>query len=64
MKTYPLRREEGSFRGFEIASTWLTLGLVRLLRATPAVADVRRQWFNDDRVVFEFHGKRAVVNEP
>ena len=65
MKTYPIRRENGSVRGFEITSTWLALGpLLRLLRNTPGVTNVRRQWFNDDRIVFELQGKSAVVNEP
>jgi len=65
METYPIRREDGSLRGFEITSTWLTFGpLLRLLRGVPGVTDVRRRWFNDDRVTFRFLGEKAVVNEP
>ena len=64
MTTYPIRNQDGSLRGFEITSWGSTFGLVRLLRAVPGVTDVRRQWFNDDRVVFNFHGREAVVHEP
>lgn len=65
MTTYPIHRPDGSLRGFEITATWLTFGSLRkLLREVPGVAEVRRQWFNDDRIKFMFHGKPAVVNEP
>ena len=30
----------------------------------PGVTEVRRNWFNDDRVSFRFKGQAAVVNEP
>lgn len=65
MTTYPIRRPDGSLRGFEITSTWLILRpLLYLLRAVPGVTDVKRQWFNGDRVKFKFHEREAVVNEP
>ena len=65
MKTYPISRPDGSLCGFEITSCWLIFQpLYRLLRSVPGVTDVRRNWFNDDRVTFKFHGKEAVVNEP
>ncbi len=65
MKTYPITRIDGTLRGFEISSTWLTFRpLFKLLRSVPGVTDVRRNWFNDDRVSFNFHGREAVVNEP
>ena len=65
MKTYPILKSDGSLRGFEITSTWLVLRpLMNLLRAVPGVTDVRRRWFNDNRVTFQFLGKPAVVNEP
>lgn len=65
MTTYPIRRPDGSLRGFEITSAWLTLRpLLKLLRNVPGVTDVERRWFNDDRVTFKFHGREAVVNEP
>jgi len=28
------------------------------------VTDARRQWFNDDRIVFKFYGREVVVHEP
>ena len=65
MKTYPILRPDGSLRGFEITSSWLTFRpLYKLLRSVSGVTDVRRNWFKDDRVLFKFHGKAAVVNEP
>jgi hypothetical protein len=65
MKTWPIRRSDGSLGGFEITSTWVVFWpLFKLLRSVPGVTDVRRNWFNDDRVTFKFYGKHAVVNEP
>ena len=65
MKTYPIVRPNGSIRAFEITSSWLTFRpLFQILRSVPGVTDVRRNWFNDDRVTFKFYGKAAVVNEP
>ena len=65
MKTHPIRRDNGSLRGFEITSTWISFWpMLKLLRKVPGVTDVQRQWFNDDRVTFKYHGKEAVVNEP
>ena len=65
MKTFPHHRDDGTLVGFEITSSWIVLGpLVRLLRSVPGVTDVRRRWFEDDRVVFNFHGLPATVNEP
>ena len=60
MTTYPIRNQGGSLRGFEITSAWITFGpLLRLLRSVPGVAEVRRKWFNDDRIVFKFYGREA-----
>lgn len=65
MKTYPHTRDGGSLIGFEVTSTWFVLGpLMRVLRSVPGVTDVRRVWFSDDRVLFNFHGLPATVNEP
>jgi hypothetical protein len=38
--------------------------LFTLLRSVAGVGDVRRHWFNDDRITFTFQGKAAVVHEP
>lgn len=65
MKTYPIVRDNGTLHAFEITSTWLSFGsLLKLLKSVPGVTDVKRNWFNDDRVSFKFHGKEAVVHEP
>jgi hypothetical protein len=65
MKTYPIYRPDGSLNGFEVTSSWLTFRpLFTLLRSVAGVRDVRRNWFNDDRITFTFQGKAAVVHEP
>ena len=65
MKTWPITRSDGSLHGFEVTSAWITFGpLFRILRSVPGVTHVRRNWFRDDRVLFNFRGVAAVVNEP
>jgi hypothetical protein len=64
MRTYPEFRADGSLRYFEVSSAWLVFGpLLRILRSVPGVSQVRRRWFNDDRVTFEYLGIPAVVHE-
>lgn len=65
MNTHPIKRPDGSLHSFEITSAWVTFRpLYHILRSTPGVTDVKRKWFNDNRVAFNFHGKPFVVNEP
>ena len=65
MKTYPIARLDGTLLAFEVTSGWITFRpLFRLLRSVDGVADVRRNWFNDDRVSFTYLGQACVVNEP
>jgi hypothetical protein len=65
METYPILRSDGSLRGFEISSAWVTFGrLLRILSSIEGVTDVRRNWFSDNRITFNFHGIPAVVHEP
>jgi hypothetical protein len=65
MKTYPIHLPNGTLHAFEITSSWVTFWpLFKILRSVKGVTDVRRNWFNDDRVTFKFYGKQAVVNEP
>ena len=65
MRTLPIHKADGSLRGFEISLTWVSMGTIkRLLRSVDGVADVKRQFFSDDRLVFTYHGERCVVNEP
>jgi hypothetical protein len=65
MKTYPLRRQDGSLLAFEITSAWVTFRpLYGILRSVQGVTDVKRNWFKDDRVTFKFHGEPFVINEP
>ena len=65
MKTYPITHPDGSLHAFEITSAWVRFGpLLNILKSVDGVSDIKRQWFNDDRISFKYHGEKAVVNEP
>ena len=65
MKTYPLCKENGEIRGFEITSFWIRFSpLFRILNSVEGVTEVKRQWLNDNRISFQYYGRKAVVNEP
>jgi hypothetical protein len=65
MKTFPILREDGSLRAFEVSSAWVTFRpLYRILRSVPGVANIKRNWFNDDRIAFTFEGVACVIHEP
>ena len=50
---------------FEISSGWLTFGpLYKVLRSLKDVSDVKRNWFDDDRISFIYGGELFVINEP
>ena len=64
MRTYPILKDDGSLRGFEIRAQLTVFPLLRLLRSVDGVSDVRHNWSNADRISFTFHGRPAVVHEP
>ena len=65
MKTYPLRRSDGTLLAFEVTSAWISFYyLFKTLRSVDGVSSVKRQYFNEDRVSFQYHGVACVVNEP
>ena len=65
MKTYPIYTDNGELRGFEITSYWVRFApLYKILKSVNGVAEVKRNWFNEDRIIFLYHGKKAVINEP
>ena len=65
MKTYPILRADGSMLAFEITSGWVTFRpLFKILRSVQGVTDVRRNYFNDDRLSFQYLGEPCVINEP
>ena len=65
MKTYPILKDDGTMRGFEITSAWVTFRpLYKILRSIDGVTDVRRQRFNEDHLVFNYYGEPFLVNEP
>ncbi|PVZ70359.1 hypothetical protein [Pelagibaculum spongiae] len=65
MKVHSLHDENGKLRAFEVTSTWVRMDpLLKILISVSGVSDVKRSWFNDDRVSFKYHGYDCVVNEP
>ena len=68
MKTYPIYRKDGAIGGFEIAnfyvSLWSLRPLCRLIQSVDGVSNVRRQFCNDDRIIFTLKNEKCVVNEP
>ena len=65
MRTYPLRRADGSLFAFEVTSVWVSFhSLFKVLRSVDGVTEVKRNFFNEDRASFSYGGERWVVNEP
>jgi hypothetical protein len=65
MTTYPIVKPNGSLHAFQITSAWVSYRpLLNLLRSIDGVTDVRRRWFSDDRITFNYRGEPAVVHEP
>lgn len=65
MKTYPILKDDGSLHAFEVTSSWVTFRpLYRILASVDGVSDIKRNWFNLDRVSFKLHGEPFVVHEP
>ena len=65
VKTYPVFRGDGSMLALEVTSAWLTFRpLFSIMRSVPGVVDVRRQYFNEDRILFVYLGVDCVINEP
>ena len=64
MKTYPITNDDGSLRGFEIAVPLSHRPIYRTLRSVEGVTEIRRTWFNEDRIKFKFNGEPFIVWEP
>lgn len=65
MKTYPIRRPDGSLNGFEIGNTFISMGAItRILHSVDGVSNLDRQWRSDDRLTFVLRGAAWVVHEP
>jgi hypothetical protein len=65
MKTHPIWRDDGSMLAFEVTSAWISFRpLFKILRSIDGVTDVRRNYFNEDRLTFLFRGLPFVVHEP
>ncbi len=65
MKTYPIRRPDGSLHAFEIGNTFIWMGTIRrILSSVDGVSSTRRQPRSDDRLAFIFNGDPWIVHEP
>jgi len=64
MKTYPIINDDGSLRGFEITAPLTYRPIRRALRSVEGVTEIRRTWFNEDRIKFKFNGEPFIVWEP
>jgi hypothetical protein len=65
LKTYPIRRDDGSLHAFEIRNTFISMGAIRrILRSVDGVSSIKRQFRSDDRLTFNFNGVPWVVHEP
>ena len=65
VKTYPIKRPDGSLLAFEITSAWVTFrSMFRILRSVEGVTNVRRKWFNEDHATFLYLGEPCIIWEP
>jgi hypothetical protein len=65
MRTYPIRRSDGSLLGFEIPNWSVRLHtVVKVLASVPGVENVRRIRSSENRVSFAYLTVACVVNEP
>ena len=65
MKTYPIKRLDGSLHAFEFSNAWISLWTIRrILRSVDGVSSVRRKFFSADRLVFDYCGVTWAVGKP
>jgi hypothetical protein len=65
VKTYPLRRSDGSLHAFEIGNAFISMGAIkRVLRSIDGVTSIKRRFRSDDRFTFSFNDVPWVVHEP
>ena len=65
MKTFPVSRDDGTIRAFEISGAWVSFRpLYSLLRSVEGVADIKRNRFNEFRITFSFHDEPMAIWEP
>jgi hypothetical protein len=65
MKTYPIKRPDGSLHAFEIGNAFILMGTIRrILSSIDGVSSLSGKPRSDDRLTFVFHGAQWVVHEP
>jgi hypothetical protein len=64
MKTYPIKRPDGSLHAFEIGNAFILMGTIRhILSSIDGVSSLRRQLRSHDRLTFVFRGAQWIVHE-
>lgn len=65
MKTYPINRPDGFLHAFEISNVFISMGAIRrTLFSVSGVTNVKRVWFRDVRLTFDYQGAPFEVWEP
>ena len=65
MKTFPVSRDDGTIRAFEISGTWVSFrALYSLLQSVEGVVDIKRNRFDEFRITFTFHDEPMAIWEP
>lgn len=62
MKTYSIKREDGSLHAFEIDNTWLSMVTIqKVLRSVPEITSVKRQLYSEDCFEFMYNDEQWIV---
>ena len=65
MKTYPIKRGDGSLHAFEIGSTLVSIDAIeQILKSVAGVSVLKLQSGSDDRLAFQYLDALWVINEP
>ena len=65
MKTYTIKRENGSLHAFEIGNTWISMNAIRkILSSVPGVMSLEKQFHSETRLEFIYNNEPWVVWEP
>lgn len=65
MKTYPIKRPDGSLHAFEIDNAFISIWTIRrILGSIDGLSSLSRQSRSDDLLTFVFQGAQWIVLEP
>ncbi len=64
MKTYTIKREDGSLHAFEVDNTWLSMGAIkRVLYSVPEITSLKRHFLSEDCLEFIYNDEPWIVWE-